>query len=221
MIVVNVIIIVLLFAVFAISHTWLASNKIKKKISENLKEKIAFYRLFYNLSSLITFSAMYVLAPKPDIVVYDLRFPFDIITFALQIFSLGGLMWAVKPIELKEFVGIAQIERYLHGEYNADDLDERQILKIEGVFKFVRHPIYLFLILFFGFRPTMNLFYFIMFICIVVYFYIGSIYEERNLVDKFGDEYRKYQKRVPRMIPYAMLFKQKLKSPIDPGSSPE
>ena len=202
MIAADIFIIILLFTLFAFSHTLLASNKTKIALAEKLGAKIAFYRLFYNLSSLLFFIVFYAVAPKPNVIVYDLLFPFDIITFALQVLSLIGLVWATKPINLKEFLGTAQIERYLRGEYKVEDLDERQTLKIEGAFKIVRHPIYLFSILFLGFRPTMSLFYFVMFICMVVYFYIGSIYEERKLEEKFGDEYRDYQKRVPRLFPW-------------------
>jgi protein-S-isoprenylcysteine O-methyltransferase Ste14 len=34
-----------------------------------------------------------------------------------------------------------------------------------------------------------------------VYFWIGSIFEERKLVREFGDAYRDYQHRVPRLLP--------------------
>ncbi|MCX6169510.1 MAG: isoprenylcysteine carboxylmethyltransferase family protein [Ignavibacteriales bacterium] len=207
MIFVDIIIIILLFTIFAFSHTWLASLKIKRVLVEKLGIKIAFYRLFYNITSVVFFLAFYAVAPKPDLIVYDLRFPFDIITFALQVLSIIGLFWATRTIDLNEFVGIGQIKRVMRGEYNADELDEKQTLRIDGAFKFVRHPIYLFSILFLGFRPTMNLFYLVMFICIVIYFYIGSIYEERKLVELFGDEYKEYQKIVPRMIP--IKFKTK------------
>ncbi|MHB8906241.1 MAG: methyltransferase family protein [Melioribacteraceae bacterium] len=207
MIFVDVAIIILLFTIFAFSHTWLASLNIKRALVEKIGIKIAFYRLFYNVSSIVLFLFFYTLAPKPDVVVYDLHFPFDIITFALQVLSLVGLWWATLPINLEEFAGTAQIGRYMRGEYKVDELDEKQNLKIGGAFKLVRHPIYLFSILFLGFRPTMNLFYLVMFICVVIYFYIGSIYEERKLVELFGDEYKKYQKIVPRMIP--MKFKTK------------
>lgn len=201
MIVLQTAVIVVLFFLFAYSHTWLASNKIKKSIAEKLGGKIAFYRLFYNFSSLLFFSVFYFLSPKPDVIVYDLHYPLDIITFALQVLSLIGLIWSARTIDMMEFLGFRQIKRYLNGSYITDDLDEKQILKVEGAFKFVRHPIYFFSILFLGLRPTMSLFYLVMFICIVIYFYAGSIYEEKKLIEKFGDEYKEYQKNVPRMIP--------------------
>jgi protein-S-isoprenylcysteine O-methyltransferase Ste14 len=198
----DIVVIVFLFLLFALSHTWLASLKIKKSFTEKMGDKIAFYRLFYNLSSLLFFVFFYFLSPKPDVLVYDLHYPFDIVTFAIQVLAFIGLVWAASQTDLKEFVGISQVKRYLRGEYRIADLDEKQIFRKTGAFKLVRHPIYLFSILFLGFRPTMDLFYLVMFVCLVVYFYIGSIYEEKKLVEIFGDEYRSYQKAVPRLIPF-------------------
>ncbi|MEW6194967.1 MAG: isoprenylcysteine carboxylmethyltransferase family protein [Bacteroidota bacterium] len=201
MIILEVIIIVILFALFAYSHTWLASNKIKRTIAEKIGGKIAFYRLFYNMSSILFFAFFYILSPKPDIVVYDLHYPYDIITFALQVLSIIGLVRSIRIVDIKEFIGISQITRYNNNNYNVNDLDERQTLNIVGMYKIVRHPVYLFTILFLGLRPTMTLFYLVSFICIVIYFYVGSVYEEKKLVEKFGDEYKEYQKNVPRIIP--------------------
>lgn len=201
MIFVDIILIVFLFALFGISHTFLASNKIKTALAQKLGTKIAFYRLFYNVSSVMIFAAVYAIAPKPDVILYDLKYPFDIITFVLQVASLIGLYWATRLVDLKEFVGISQIERYLRDEYVIEELDERTELKVDGAFKFVRHPIYFFSILFLALRPTMDLFYFIMFVSVVIYFYVGSIYEEKKLMEKYGIDYIEYQKNVPRLFP--------------------
>jgi protein-S-isoprenylcysteine O-methyltransferase Ste14 len=192
---------VFLFSLFAVSHTILASNKIKRRFSERLGPGIAFYRLFYNFTSLITLALFIFIAPKPDIVVYDLQYPFDIVTFVLQVLSLIGLIWTVGRLDLKEFLGIAQVERYLNGTYKIDDLDERQTLITSGAFKFSRHPVYLFTILYLALRPEMSLFYLEFVICTAVYFYIGSIFEESKLVERFGEEYVSYRKKVPRIFP--------------------
>lgn len=204
MIALDILLIVLLFSLFAYSHTWLASRKLKIALAEKIGDKIAFYRLFYNVSSMVFFAAFYLLSPKPDVILYDLQFPYDIITFVLQVLSLAGLVWTFSQFDSKEFLGISQIGRLMSGTYSTDSLDEKQELKFDGAFKYTRHPVYLFTILFLGFRPQMTLFYFILFVCCVIYFYVGSIYEERKLAEVFGEKYREYQKRTPRIFPFRL-----------------
>ena len=201
MIALDILFIVLLFSLFAFSHTWLASRKFKTALTAKIGSKIVFYRMFYNVSSILFFLAFLAVAPKPDAIIYDLQFPFDIITFVLQVLSLIGLIWTFSQFDSKEFLGISQIIRFMNGTYSADTIDEKQELKFDGPFKYMRHPVYFFFILFLGFRPQMTLFYLVLFICCVVYFYVGSIYEERKLVEVFGEQYKQYQKRVERIIP--------------------
>lgn len=201
MIFLDVLIIVCLFLLFGVSHTILASNKLKENLVNVIGDKIAFYRLFYNISSLIILVALYEIAPKPNLIIYDLQYPLDIIVFSLQVISIIGFFWASKGIGIMEFLGINQIFRYFDKSYNTNDLDEKSFLKLDGAYKYSRHPIYLFSILFLGFRPTMDLFYLILFISITLYFYIGSFYEEKKLVEKYGVEYKEYQKKVPRIFP--------------------
>ncbi|MGK9476916.1 methyltransferase family protein [Melioribacter sp. OK-6-Me] len=201
MILFDIISIVVLFILFALAHSLLASKKIKLALKERLGEAIAFYRLFYNAASAIFFLLFYLIAPKPDITIYDLHYPYDIITFVFQVLSLFGIIVSTKPIDLLEFIGIRQVIRYIKGSYNIEQLDEWQPLITTGIYKYVRHPIYFFTILFLGFRPTMDLFYMVTFICIVLYFYIGSIFEEERLKEKYGKDYEEYSKNTPRIFP--------------------
>jgi len=205
----DIIIISLLFFLFAISHTILASSKTKLLLVKKLGDKIAFYRMFYNISSFFILIFIYKVSPKPGNIIYDLQFPFDILIVVFQIGSIFGLIWGISKVNLKEFLGISQIRRYLDNSYNTDELDEKMEFIIEGPFKFSRHPIYLFSILFLALRPTMDLFYLIFFLNILLYFYIGSYFEERKLVEIFGHRYVEYQKKVPRLFPF-VLFREKV-----------
>lgn len=208
--VIDALIIIILFLLFGFTHSLLASNKLKKKLAEQLGDKIAFYRIFYNFISLITFFVVYEISPKTGVIIYDLNYPWDIVIFIVQFFSLIGFIWAASAINLWEFLGVAQIKRYYEGEYNPKELDERYILKKTGAFKYSRHPIYFFSILFLGLRPTMSFFYLLFFICLTLYFIIGSIYEEKKLVELFGDEYVQYQKTTPRLVPVKFINKNKV-----------
>ena len=197
----DVFLIIILFALFGFIHSVLASDKIKKIFIERYESLIAFYRLFYVLSSLVIFYLIFQSLPKPRITIYDLPQPFDFIILIPQFLSLAGIIWTFKFFSVQEFLGTAQIFRWLNKKYDISELDERLTLKIEGPYKLCRHPIYLFTILFLCFRPEMDLFYLTSLICIIAYFYIGSVYEEKKLVKRFGDNYINYQKSIPMIFP--------------------
>lgn len=200
----DVLIIIFLFAVFGYIHSFLASIKVKLWIRKKFGDLIAFYRLFYNIFGLLSLYVIYLLSPKPHLTIYDLPNPYDLIILVPQFLSLAGVFWVFKYICFREFLGIDQAKRYFENKYSTE-LDEEYTLRIEGPYRYTRHPIYFFSITFLLFRPTMDLFYLTFFICIVAYFYVGSYYEEKKLVKQFGEVYEEYRKEVPRIFPIKLL----------------
>jgi protein-S-isoprenylcysteine O-methyltransferase Ste14 len=197
----DILLIILAFALFGFLHSYLASYGFKKKLAKEAGTYIAFYRIIYNLTAIFFFYLMYELLPRPDMIVYDLPTPWDFVVLIPQFVSLAGIIWTIKYFSSMEFLGINQAVRWFKGEYKTEELDERLTLRIEGPYKYSRHPLYLFTILFLLFRPVMDIFYLTFFLCIVVYFYIGSFYEEKKIIETFGEEYLVYSKSVPRIFP--------------------
>ncbi len=198
----DVSVILMLFTLFGILHSLLANKKIKTFVKEKAGDFMAFYRLAYVILSLLSFYLIYEYSPRPDVKIYDLKSPFDFIILIPQLLALAGIFWSLKYFCVKEFLGINQIFRWINNNYNREELDEHMTLTAEGPYKFVRHPLYFFSIIFIAARPAMNLFDVTLIIGIVFYFYIGSFYEEKKLADKFGEQYAEYQKAVPRLIPF-------------------
>jgi protein-S-isoprenylcysteine O-methyltransferase Ste14 len=203
--VIDVLIIVLLFLVYSVVHSYLASFEVKASIKKNFGSLMAFYRLAYNIFAIISLYIIYEVSPKPHLIIYDLPKPFDIIILVPQSLALIGIFWAFKYICAKEFLGLNQVKRYFNKNYNSE-FDEELTLTFSGPYKYTRHPVYLFSILFLAFRPAMDLFYLTFFLLAVVYFYIGSVYEEKKMTVHFGNDYIKYQKAVRRIFP-AIPFK--------------
>lgn len=198
--VVDVLIIFLLFASYSLLHSILASNRVKESFKKKFGGLIAFYRLGFNLFSIASLYFIYELSPKPQLIIFDLPNPFDLLVLIPQLAALFGLFWSFNYICVKEFLGLNQIKRYFNKSYSSE-LDEELTLTIDGPYRYSRHPIYFFSIIFLMFRPTMDLFYLTFFLLIVSYFYIGSLYEEKKLVRNFGDVYIRYQKSVSRIFP--------------------
>ena len=197
----ELILLVLAFSFFGISHSYLASLKVKNYLKLKFPQILPFYRLIYNLFSFLTLYFFFIYLPQPDITIYDLIKPFDFIILGLQFLSLIGLIWTFRYFSFYEFLGISQIIRWYKGNYNSNDLDEKMTLKIKGPYRYTRHPVYFFSIMFLVFRPSMDLTYLTLVVGIIIYFYVGSYYEEKKLVEIFGEKYKSYQKAVPRIFP--------------------
>ena len=197
----EVVTLVILLSFYGFIHSILASEKVKLYFRKTFGKLIAFYRLLYNVFSVIGLYIIWDLSPHPALQIYKLPKPYDYLVLIPQILAVAGIIWCFKYICFKEFLGLNQIDRYLKNEYTDAELDENYTLRIEGPYKYSRHPIYFFSIIFLLFRSEMNLFYLTMFISFTVYFYIGSYYEEKKMVRLFGDEYRNYQKKISRIFP--------------------
>ena len=196
----DIIVILLCSFIFGFLHSWLASNKVKRFIRKQGITFIAFYRYIYNIFTIFLIAMFMYIVPRPDLIIYDLKYPYDLLMLIPQFVSLVFVIAAFLNNDLGELSGISQIIRWFKKEYTEDDNDERTVLNTGGLYKFSRHPLYLFIMLFLLFRPVMDLFSLTINVCCAAYFYIGSIYEERKLEEKFGEAYREYKKRVRRFI---------------------
>lgn len=201
----DVVVLILLFVLYGYVHSVLASEKVKIVFRNTFGKLIAFYRLAFNFFSLVGLYLIWDLAPHPSLQIYKLPPPFDYLVLIPQFIALIGIVWCFKYVCFKEFVGMNQIDRYLKKEYSETELDENYTLRIEGPYKYSRHPIYFFSIIILLMRAEMDLFYLTMFLSFTAYFYIGSYYEEKKMVRMFGEDYKNYQNKIPRIFPIKIL----------------
>lgn len=75
-------------------------------------------------------------------------------------------------------------------------------LRTPLLYKLVRHPLYFGTLLAFWSAPTLSAGHLLFSTLFTLYVIIGARHEERDLVRRFGDDYRRYQAAVPMLIPW-------------------
>ena len=160
--------------------------------------------LFTVYSAAAFFLLVLVLQAVPDRPLYHLEGTIRLLFHAAQIGGAALLFFT--PWDLKEFVGITPWLRSKKGEPPESGRNDR--LFTHKAYGIVRHPLYLGISVILAFHPVQTRNSFVSAAMVILYFYVGTFFEERRMVRKFGEEYRNYQRRIPRFLPFHLTRKR-------------
>lgn len=183
------------FGLYAVAHTWLASLGVKAWVRRRFGPAATRgYRLAYNVIATVTLLPLLaLLALLPQQTLYVVPAPWAWLMVAGQLVALLAAGLTLLQTGALDFLGLAQ----LFGE----PAEQNGGLNLGGLYAWVRHPLYTCSLIFLWLSPAMTTNSLVAYLLFTLYFYIGSIYEERRLVVEFGATYRAYQQAVPRLIP--------------------
>ncbi len=179
------------FLLFIAVHSVCAIPSLKKRFVEQSQHLRRYYRLYYNLISLMLFGWVMAAFRHPTIL-YVAPGVWSLVLYLLQIIFLLLLADCVRHTGVAAFLGFTGVSQ--------DSLQAPRLVTT-GWYRVVRHPLYLLSMLFLLSNPVVSTRGILLTLISAVYFVVGALLEESRLLLEFGDEYRMYQRTVPFIIP--------------------
>lgn len=167
-----------------------------------------FYRLGYNIVGAITLlPVLAIVALEPGPVLYIVPSPLSWLFLAGQAAAVIVVLAGLYQTDVWHFLGLRQL---------VEPTDQRPAqLVTRGLYRYVRHPLYSAGLAFLWLTPLMTTTMLALVAGLSLYFYVGSLHEERRLRVEFGQAYVDYQRRVPGLIPRPHLRRAR-----GPGATP-
>ena len=201
----NHIILAILWIVYGVLHSVLAATSVKQWAQHTLHIPSAYYRIFYTIFAFVSLALL---------VWYQLSLPTTEVFSTSRFSIIAGWLIGIPGLALMA-VCIRKYFFSLSGLRSLFVENAKQSLEITGIHRFVRHPLYLGTFLFiwglFLLLPQLSLL--ISNAIITGYTLVGIGLEEKKLISDFGQDYRRYQEKVPRLIPHFKTGKHPEKNP--------
>ncbi len=190
-------ILTLIWGLYFSLHSVLASSRVKKYFKKRFPTVFPFYRIVYNLIAIFLLVPIYFF--QQGILPIKLFNTGELVRVFGAVVMLGGMIFgamAFHNYSTREFVGL---------DFQCEYVGKKKgKLNVSGLNKYVRHPLYFATLLivwgYFLTRPTLMVL--VIDTVISVYLVVGTKLEEKKLIAEFGDQYLRYKKKVPMLIPF-------------------
>lgn len=193
-----------LITLFCLFHTLLARPSIKTTINSILGTSEKQYpSIFAITASVLLLCLSLCWLPMNSITLWSLEgWQIAYYTFkALSVTNWCLAGFAVLSINRFQLCGGEPLAKFIFGEQKW--LRPQSSLVTDGIYGLVRHPAMLFMIMGIWITPVMTIGHLVLAVVMTTYIAIAvHHFEEPQLVEEFGESYRKYMKKVPyQLIP--------------------
>jgi len=181
-------------------HSLMVRPTFKKRVAQLIPEKYG--SAVYTMASGLTLLILMGFWQKTDAVIAassGIYFWFFRLFFLA---SMLGFHWGTKSLSYFDPFGVKGIlkpEKY--GEKRAVPF------VVSGPYQWVRHPLYLFSLVMIWSCPMLSADRLFFNISWTIWIVVGAMWEEKDLVTYFGDQYITYQDQVPMILPLKLSGK--------------
>ena len=197
-----------LIALFGLQHSIMARPAFKQKLIRFIP-KAAERSTFMIGTAIVTFTLCLAWQPMPTVL---WKVDSALLSNALLAIGLAGwalVLFSTFLINHFDLFGLRQVWLYFTGK------EYTQIpFKLSTLYKYIRHPIMTGVFIGIWFTPVMTTGHLLLAIGMSIYIFIGVYYEEKDLINEFGDKYLLYIRSTARFFPWPGSNKTNKKDPL-------
>ncbi len=185
----------LLCLMFFVQHSGMVRKTSRDRIGRYVPEH--YHGAIYAIASGMALFALLIFWQPTAESMFNATGPLRWLMRGLFAATVLGFVWGVRALGSFDAFGIRPIKASLRGR-KLRDLP----LKISGPYRWVRHPLYFFVLILLWCYPDLTADRLLLNSAMTIWVAVGTVLEERDLTALFGEPYREYQRKVPMLLPW-------------------
>lgn len=164
-----------------------------------------------------------VVPPHTERATYGLASGIALMVVMLGWVPVEGTIWTVGPAWARALIVAVQVAGWLVLGAASFEIDHYETFglkqpyramkgkppveidfQVKRIYRVVRHPIQTGIVIGMWAAPTMSASRLMFATMMTSYILVGLYFEERDLIRQFGDRYREYRRKVPRLLPWKL-----------------
>lgn len=180
---------------FFLQHSGMIRRSFRKRLSNFIPSH--YQGAIYTLASGAVLLVFVTFWQNSGTIFLEADGPFRYFLRVLFFLSILGMFWGLRALRSVDMFGLDPILKNIR----AAPIQETPFT-IRGPYRWVRHPLYLFMLVLFWSCPELTTDRLLFNIVWTIWVIGATVLEERDLTDDFGDAYRDYQAKVPMLLPW-------------------
>lgn len=184
----------LLSLLFFVQHSWMLRKGARARLATVIPP--VFQSAVYATASGIALLFVVLLWQPSTVRLFALAPPWRYLGHGLALAALALFVWGFRSLRSFDPLGIRPLVSHLRSQPA-----KPCPFAVRGAYRFVRHPLYLAILVLFWSNPDMTADRLLFDGLWTAWMVLGTFLEEADLVADLGDSYRAYQRSVPMLIP--------------------